>query len=177
MQRLRMMPNRSKDIENFFGMNDLLDRLKAFCLKEGLEVPVARLIEMDGVLMPYAVPLHLARNDQMGQYDMEVVFLLVDFPDRENREAEACQLRVMAEEFGRPCLLTTKAAFSPLQDSFYKNPGFMKLPITWEDEAQCDYEVYMKGQLEMCNFADLMEQVEYIGKEIAYGDIEEQSEV
>jgi len=82
-------------------------------------------------------------------------------------------LRVMAEEFGRPCLL----AFSPLQDGFYKNLGFMKLPITWEDEAQRDYEVYMKGQLEMCNFADLMEQVEYIGKEIAYGDIEEQSEV
>ena len=61
-------------------VNDMLDRLRAFCSGQGLEVPVVRLIEVDGVLMPYAVPLHLVRDDQMGQYDMEVVFLLVDFP-------------------------------------------------------------------------------------------------
>ncbi len=174
MQRLRMIPNCSKDIENFFGMNDLQDRLKAFCLEQGLEVPAVRLIEMDGVLMPYAVPLHLVRDDQMGQYDIVVVFLLADFPDR---EAETERLKVMAEEFERPCLLTTKAAFSTRQDGFYKSLGFMRMPITWEDEAQRDYEVYMKGQLEICDFVGLMEQVEYIGKEIVYSDNEEQSEV
>lgn len=111
----------SLSVAPVFDIYDMLDRLRAFCLEQGLEVPVVRSIEVDGVLMPYAVPLHLARNDQMGQYDMEVVFLLVDFPDRENREAEACQLRVMAEEFERPCLLTTRAAFSPRQDGLYKS--------------------------------------------------------
>jgi len=34
----------------------------------------------------------------------------------------------------------------------------------WEDEAQHEYEVYVKGQLEMGPFANLMERVEYIGK-------------
>ena len=159
------VPMASGDV---FGINDMLDRLKAFCMERGLEEPMTRLIEVDDVLMPYAVPLHLVRNDQMCQYDVVVVFLLVDFPDRENREAEACRLRVMAEEFERPCLLTTRAAFSPRQDSFYKNLGFMKMPVTWSDEAQRDYEVYVKGDILMDTFAYAMEQMKYIGREIVY---------
>jgi len=42
------------------------------------------------------------------------------------------------------------------------------MPITWEDEAQQAYEVYVKGQLGMGPFANLMERVEYIGREIVY---------
>lgn len=147
---------------------DMLDRLKAFCGVQGIEVPITRLIEVDGVLRPYFIPLHLVKNDQMCQYDVEVVFLLVDFPDKEDREAEACRLRVMAEEFEMPCLLTTRAAFSPWQDSFYKNLGFMKMPVTWSDEAQRDYEVYVKGDMMMDTFAYAMEQMKYIGREIVY---------
>ena len=137
-------------------------------MERGLEVPMTRLIEVDDVLMPYAVPLHLVRNDQMCQYDVEVVFLLVDFPDKEDREAEACRLKVVAEEFERPCLLTTRAAFSTRQDLFYRKFGFMKMPVTWSDEAQRDYEVYVKGDMLMDTFAYVMEQVEHIGKEIIY---------
>ncbi len=169
MRRLKIMsddvPMASGDV---FGINDMLDRLKAFCMERGLEVPMTRLIEVDDVLMPYAVPLHLVRNDQMCQYDVVVVFLLVVFPDRENREAEACRLEVMAEKFGKPWLLTTKAAFSPRQDQFYRKLGFMKMPVTWSDKAGRVYEVFMKGQLEMGSFVSLMEHVEYIGKEIIY---------
>jgi len=167
MRRLKIM---SDDVPmacgDVFGINDMLDRLKEFCRVQGIEVPMTRLIEVDGVLRPYAVPLHLVKNDQMCQYDVEVVFLLVDFPDKEDREAEACRLRVMAEEFERPCLLTTRVSFSPRQDQFYRKFGFMKMPVTWSDNADREYEVYMKGQLEMCDFVGLMEQVEYIGKEI-----------
>jgi hypothetical protein len=94
--------------------------------------------------------------------------MLRDFPERENREAEECRLSVMAEEFGIPCLLTTKAAFSPWQDSFYKRFGFMRMPVTWSDEADNEYEVFLKGQLEMGSFVSLMEHVEYIGKGIVY---------
>ena len=42
------------------------------------------------------------------------------------------------------------------------------MPITWEDEAQQAYEVYVKGQQGMGPFANLMERVEYIGREIVY---------
>ena len=95
-----------------------------------------------------------------------------DFPEREHREAEACRLSVMAEEFSEPCLLTTRAAFSPQQDSFYKRFGFMKMPVTWSDEAGREYEVYVKGHIDMGPFVNLMERVEYIGKEIVYRNYE-----
>ena len=147
---------------------DRLDRLEVFCREHGIEHPMMRLIEVDGVLRPYYIPLHLVKNDQMNQFDAEVVFLLVDYPDRENREAEECRLKVVAKEFEGPCLLTTRAAFSPRQDSFYRKFGFMKMPVTWSDEAGREYEVFMKGQMEMNSFVSLMERVEYIGRKIVY---------
>ena len=169
MRRLKIM---SDDVPmacgDVFGINDMLDRLEKFCRTQGIEVPITRLIEVDGVLMPYAVPMHLSGKDRWEEFDAEAIFLLVDFPDKEDREAEACRLRVMAEEFERPCLLTTRAAFSTRQDLFYRKFGFMKMPVTWSDEAQRDYEVYVKGDMLMDTFAYVMEQVEHIGKEIIY---------
>lgn len=170
MRRLKIMTN---DVPmacgDVFGVNDMLDRLEAFCREQGIEQPMMRVIEADGVLRPYFIPLHLVKNDQMNQFDAEVVFLLLDFPHRENREAEECGLKVVAKEFERPCLLTTRAAFSPRQDQFYRKLSFMKMPVTWSDKAGREYEVFMKGQLEMDSFVSLMEHVEYIGKEIIYG--------
>ena len=174
MRRLKIMtddvPMACGDV---FGVNDMADALRAFCEEQGVEMPLVRLIEVDDVLRPYAVPLHLVKNDQMDQFDAEVIFLLTDFPEREHREAEACRLSVMAEEFGRPCLLTTRAAYLPRQDSFYERFGFMKMPVTWSDEADNEYEVFLKGQLEMGSFVSLMERVEYIGKEIVYRNYEQ----
>ena len=153
---------------SYSSLTDMLDRLEAFCREQGIELPMTRLIEVDGVLRPYFIPLHLVKNDQMNQFDAEVVFLLVDFPNRENREAEACRLKVVAKEFERPCLLTTRAAFSPRQDQFYGSLGFMKMPVTWSDEADNVYEVFAKGELNMDSFVSLMEHVEYIGREIVF---------
>ena len=146
---------------------DRLDRLEVFCREQGIEHPMMRLIDVD-VLRPYAIPLHLSGKDRWEEFDAEVIFLLRDFPERENQEAEECRLSVMAEEFGIPCLLTTKAAFSPRQDNYYWKFGFMKMPVTWSDNAGRVYEVFLKGQLDMGAFANLMERVEYIGKEIIY---------
>lgn len=147
---------------------DRLDRLEVFCREQGIEHPMMRLIDVDDVLRPYAIPLHLSGKDRWEEFDAEGIFLLRDFPVRENREAEECRLSVMAEEFGIPCLLTTKAAFSPRQDNYYWKFGFMKMPVTWSDNAGRVYEVFLKGQLDMGAFANLMERVEYIGKEIIY---------
>ncbi len=147
---------------------DRLDALDAFCREQGIERPIIRLIEVDDVLRPYAIPLHLSGKDRWEEFDAEVIFLLRDFPERENQEAEECRMSVMAEEFGIPCLLTTKAAFSPWQDNYYWKFGFMKMPVTWSDNAGRVYEVFLKGQLDMGAFANLMERVEYIGREIIY---------
>ena len=54
------------------------------------------------------------------------------------------------------------------QQRFYAQVGLTKAPVTWSDEEQEVYEVYVKGQLEMGGFVNLMERVEYIGKEMVY---------
>ena len=65
--------------------------------------------------------------------------------------------------------MTSKVAESPSsQQRFYKSIGLTKMPVTWSDHHQNEYEVYVKGQLIMDEFASLMERVEYIGKEIVY---------
>ena len=65
-------------------------------------------------------------------------------------------------------VLTVKAVASPRQQLFFKHVGLMKMPVTWGDGYQNVYEVYTKGQLEMGGFVNLMERVEFIGKEIVY---------
>jgi len=169
MQRLKIIkddvPIACGDV---FGVNVMLDRLEAFCREQGIEKPIMRLIEMNGVFRPYAVQLHLDKNDQMNQFDAEVVFMLTDFPYNENRETEACRMKMIAKEFGKPCMLTTTAAFSSQQDILYRNLGFLKMPVTWSDEAGNVYEVFLNGLLEMGSFVSLMEHVEYIGKEFIY---------
>jgi len=68
-------------------------------------------------------------------------------------------------------VLTVKAVASPYQQQIFKHVGLMKMPVTWADYQQNEYVVYAKGKLEMGGFVNLMERVEYIGKEIVYSDI------
>lgn len=42
------------------------------------------------------------------------------------------------------------------------------MPVTWSDNKQQDYLVYLKGHLEMGGFVNLMERIEYIGKKVIY---------
>ena len=65
-------------------------------------------------------------------------------------------------------VLTVKAVASPHQQLFFKHVGMMKMPVTWGDDCQDVYEVYTKGHLETGGFVNLMERIEYIGKEIVY---------
>ena len=54
------------------------------------------------------------------------------------------------------------------QKRFYNSIGLIKMPVTWSDKNHNEFEVYAKGHLEMGAFVNLMERVEYIGKEIVY---------
>lgn len=151
-----------------FGMNDLQDRLKRFCKEQSLDVPQFWIIQPDGYYMGYAVSLHLNGKDRWEEFDTRVIFLLKDFSERENREVEERLLKHLFEELGEPVVLTLKAVASPHQHQFFKHVGMMKMPVTWADYQQNDYVVYAKGKFEMGGFVNLMERVEYIGKEIVY---------
>ena len=151
-----------------FGMNYLQDRLKMFCKDQGLDVPQFWIIQPDGYYMSYAVSMHLSGKDRWEEFDAEVIYVLRDFSDRENLEAEERLLNHMFEELGEPVVLKIKAVASPRQQRFFKGVGLSKMPVTWGDDYQNVYEVYTKGHLEMGGFVNLMERIEYIGKEIVY---------
>lgn len=152
-----------------FGVCDLQDRMKTFCREQGLEMPRFRIFPPNGVYMCYAVSLHLTGKDWWEAFDANVVYLLKDLDEIGNNEALGNRLRCMFEDLGEPIVLTAKIAERYVnQQLFYESIGLVRTPVTWSDYHQNDYEAYVKGKLEMDAFVNLMEHVEYIGKEIVY---------
>lgn len=151
-----------------FGVNDLHDRLTQFCREQGLEMPRFSIFPPNGVYMCYAVSLHLTGKERWEVFDANVVYLLRDLNEIGNNEALVNRLRCMFEDFGKPVVLTVRADESNGQQRFFKSLGMIKMPVTWSDDHQQDYEVYTKGHIEMGGFVNLMERVEFIGKEIVY---------
>ena len=170
MKRLKIMQEDPISFNELFGMNDLQDRLKLFCKEQSLDNPQFWIIKPDEYYMGYAVSLHLSGKDRWEEFDAKVIYVLRDFSDRENREAEERLLKHMFEEIGEPIVLTIKEVESPNQLRFLKGIGLMKMPVTWSDTCQNVYDVYAKGNLEMGGFVNLMERIEYIGKEIVYNE-------
>lgn len=170
MKRLKIMQEDSVSSKDPFGMNDLQDRLKKFCIDQSMDVPQFWVIKPDDYYMGYAVSLHLNGKDRWEEFDAKVVYVLRDFSDRENREVEERLLNHMLEEIEEPIVLTIKEVESPNQLRFLRGIGLMKMPVTWSDTCQNMYDVYAKGNLEMGGFVYLMERIEYIGKEIVYNE-------
>ena len=179
MRRLKIMPEDYEPHKDPFGMDALYDALSAFCKEQGMDMPQFWIIEPDkflepegGCLMPYAAVLHLSGKDRWEEFEASVIFQLTDFSDRENREMERSKLGIAFKELGEPVVRTTRLPESLSRQTnnlnFYRSAGMTKMPITWEDEAQRAYEVYVKGHIDMGPFANLMERVEYIGREIVY---------
>lgn len=151
-----------------FGISDLQDRLTSFCKEQGLEMPRFWIFPPNGVYINYAVSLHLTGKDRWEEFDAKVVYLLKDLNEIGNNEALANRLRCMFEDLGEPVVLTVKADESSNQQLFFKGFGMTRMPVTWSDEHLQDYEVYTLGEIDMGGFVNLMERVEYIGKEIVY---------
>ncbi len=168
MRCLKIMQEEPVSSIDQFGLNDMQDRLKAFCKEQGLDIPQFWIIKPDSYYLGYAVSLHLNGKDRWEEFDAKVIYVLRDFSGRENREIEERLLKHMFKELGEPIVLTVMEVESPNQQRFFKEIGMMKMPVTWSDSNKNDYAVYAKGNLEMGGFVNLMERIEYIGKEIVY---------
>ena len=152
-----------------FGTNDLQDRMKAFCREQGWDMPRFRLFPQDGCYVCHCFSLHLKGKDNWEDVEASVVFMLMDFSTMNNREIEATHLSCMLKDLGEPVVLTSKVAKRPdLQQRFYESIGLVKMPVSWVDDSQNEYEVYIWGDMLMDTFAYTMEQVEYIGREYVY---------
>lgn len=169
MRKLKIMSEDMVTSKDLFGVDALQDRMKAFCRDQGLEAPRFWIFPPDGYYICHAVSLHLKGKDRWEEFDATVIFVLKDFSMRENREMEANRLRCMFEDFGEPIVMTSRMAESPYnQQQFYKSIGLTKMPVTWSDYNLNEYEVYTKGHIEMGGFVNMMERLEYIGKEIVW---------
>ena len=151
-----------------FGGAALHDRLWVYCQEQKMEMARLWVFPPNGVYMLYAVSMHLTGKDRWVEYNAMVVYLLKNLKEIGDDETLAGRLRCMFEDLGEPIVLNIKADESANQLDFFKSIGMVRIPITWSDGNQTDYEVYTKGHLEMGGFANLMERVEYIGKEIIY---------
>ena len=169
MRRLKIMrddvPMACGDV---FGTCDLQDRLKAFSREQGLEMPRFWIFPPKGVYINYAVSLHMKGKERWEEFDANVVYLLKDLNEIGNNDALANRLRCMFEDLGEPVVLTVKADESSNQLYFFKGLSMTRMPVTWSDEHLQDYEVYTLGEIDMGGFVNLMERVEYIGREIVY---------
>lgn len=152
-----------------FDVNDLQERVKAFCKEQGWEMPRFWIFPPGGYSVCHCLSLHLKGKGNWKDVEASVVFMLMDFSTMDNREVEANHLSSMLKDLGEPVVLTSKVAARPArQQRFYESVGLVKMPVSWEDDAQNEYEVYVYGNMVMDSFAYVMEQVEYIGKEIVY---------
>lgn len=162
----------SDDVEvarNPFDSEELMDRVKAYCREHNMEMARFGIFPPDGVYIFYGISMHLTGKDRWVEYDANVFFVLKDLSEMENRDVEEGRLRCIFEDIGEPIVLTSKVAVRPdKQQQFYKRIGLTKVPATWSDNHQNDYEIYTKGHIEMGGFVKLMERVEYVGKEIIY---------
>lgn len=169
MRKLKIMQEDPVPIIDPFGINDLQDRLKAFCRDQGLEAPRFWIFPPEGVYIFYGISISLKGKDKWEEHKTNVFYVMKDLSGMEKRDAEENRLRSIFEDLGDPIVLTSKMAESPSnQHRFYKSIGLTKMPVTWKDHNQNEYEVYVKGQLEMGRFVNLIEQIEYIGKEIVF---------
>lgn len=148
------------DVKNY-----LQDNLKAFCREQGLEMPKTWAFPPHGTHIYYAVSLHLNGKDRWEEFDAKIVFVLSKIG---NLNALENQLHCILEDLGEPTILTVKAVETPCQYHFSTQIGMMRMPVTWADDSQNVYEVYAKGQIEMGGFVNLMERLEYIGKEVIF---------
>ena len=116
----------------------------------------------------YAVSIHLLGHDKWEEFDANVVLLLDRSHKKYRQKKEARLIRKITAELNEPVLLTLPVTMSVSRRNLLKGLGLTLMPVRWSGNGQDEYGVYLKGQMEMGPFANLMERVEYIGKEIVY---------
>lgn len=128
--------------------------LKVYCNEHGYESPR---FWPANFTKDYAVSLHMTDNG-WEEFDANVVFLL-----GEHGKNEAKLLDQILDELKEPVVLTIPLAVSAYQQKLYKSFGLVLVPARWTNKNQEEYEVYIKGQMNMGGFANLMDNVENIG--------------
>lgn len=148
-----------------FGMSDLQNRLKAFCKEHGIDKPKSWRYGFC-FWRRYAVSLHLVKHDRWDDFDANVVFLVDRRHKKYKKRRETKLIGRIVDDLQEPFVLTLPTDMSTERRNMLKGFGLSLMPVRWTacDDNEDEYEVFMKGQMEMGGFANLMEQVKDIGE-------------
>ena len=148
-------------------MSGMWKNLKAYCKEQGFDKPKSWRYGFC-FWRRYAVSLHLVGHDRWEEFDANVVLLTDSSHKKYRQKKEARLIGKIIAELNEPVLLTLPVTMSMSRRNLLKSLGLILMPVRWSGNGQDEYGVYLKGQMEMGPFANLMERVEYIGKEIVY---------
>jgi len=141
--------------------------LKTYCNEHGYDNPKSWRYGLC-FWRRYAVSLHITGKDRWEEFDANVVLLLDRSHKKYRLKKEAKLIGKIAAKLNEPVLLTLPVTMSMSRRNLFKSLGLTLMPVRWSGKGQDEYGVYLKGEMEIGPFANLMERVERIGKEIIY---------
>lgn len=134
----------------------MANELKAYCKEQGYDKPK---FWPASCTKDYAVSIRMRGNDLWEEFEANVVFII-----GEHRNNEAKILGQILNELQEPVVLTVPLAISANKQALYRSLGFLLVPARWTNNKNLEeHEVYIKGQMGMGGFVNLME---HIGSEI-----------
>ena len=135
----------------------MANELKVYCKEHGYDNPK---FWPASCTKDYAVSIRMRDNDRWEKYRADVVFL---YGEHEKNEAQL--LEQIIKDLQEPIVLIVPLAESASQQNLYKRLGLVLIPARWTNNLE-EFEIYIKGQMSMGGFVNLMEQVERIGSKI-----------
>ena len=135
----------------------MANELKVYCKEHGYDNPK---FWPASCTKDYAVSIRMRDNDRWEEYRTDVVFL---YGEHEKNEAQL--LEQIIKDLQEPIVLIVPLAESASQQNLYKRLGLVLIPARWTNNLE-EFEIYIKGQMNMGGFVNLMEQVERIGSKI-----------
>ena len=135
----------------------MANELKDYCKEHGYDNPK---FWPASCTKDYAVSIRMRDNDRWEEYRADVVFL---YEEHEKNEAQL--LEQIIKDLQEPIVLIVPLAESASQQNLYKRLGLVLIPARWTNNLE-EFEIYIKGQMSMGGFVNLMEQVERIGSKI-----------
>ena len=128
----------------------MANELKVYCKEHGYDNPK---FWPASCTKDYAVSIRMRDNDRWEEYRADVVFL-----SGEHCNNEAILLGQILKKLQDPVILIVPLALSVNSQSLYKSLGFLLVPARWtNNQNQEEHEVYIKGQMSMGGFVNLME--------------------
>jgi hypothetical protein len=109
-----------------------------------------------GYSKDYAVSMHMTGNDRWEEFDANVVFVLGEYGKKQTK-----LLGKILDELKEPVVLTIPLAVPANQQNFFKRLGLVLFPARWTNNLE-EFDIYIKGQMNMGGFVNLMERVAHL---------------